>query len=125
MPGQRFERLQSSLREALSEIVRQELKDPWVGGLISITGVELSSDLRLARVFVSVMGDEATRQRTLEGLERAKGFIRGELGRRFRLRQVPEIAFRLDRSIERGSRVLEILAGEEARRDRDEETGGP
>ncbi|MDQ7794571.1 MAG: 30S ribosome-binding factor RbfA [bacterium] len=113
----RTERLRSAIREAISDVLHQQLKDPRVGGLVSVTEVELSRDHKVGVVHVSVMGDETARERALEGLERARGFIRTELARRFRLRQVPELAFRLDRSIERGARVLELLAQEAARRD--------
>lgn len=108
----RAERLRAAMRDAISEVLRRELKDPRVAGVISVIEVELSRDLKVGVVHVSVMADEATRQRTLEGLERARGFIRTELARRFRLRQVPDLSFRLDRSIERGARILELLSGE-------------
>lgn len=106
----RAERLRAAMRDAISEVLRRELKDPRIAGVVSVIEVELSRDLKTGVVHVSVMADEATQERTLEGLERARGFIRTEVARRFRLRQVPEFSFRLDRSIERGARILELMA---------------
>ena len=116
----RLERLQAAMREAISDILREELKDPRVSGLVSIVAVELSRDLKSGTVYVSVMGDDAARRRTLEGLKRARGFIRSEVASRFRLRYVPDLAFCLDRSIERGARILELLADDARRGDRGE-----
>lgn len=106
----RAERVNDLLREEISEIVLRELKDPRLGGLISITQVEASPDFRHARVFVSVMGTEDERTSSLKALNAATGFIRRELRSRLKsLRSVPEIDFRLDDSIERGARLSALL----------------
>ncbi len=112
----RLERLQAAMRETISDILRDELKDPRVSGLVSVVAVELSRDLKSGTVHVSVLGDDETRRRTLEGLECARGFIRSEVAGRFRLRNVPDLSFRLDCSIERGARILELLADDARRR---------
>ncbi|HSW10950.1 MAG TPA: 30S ribosome-binding factor RbfA [Bacillota bacterium] len=117
----RLERLQAAMREAISNILREELRDPRVSGLVSVVDVELSRDLKCGTVYVSVLGDDAARQRTLEGLECARGFIRSEVAGRFRLRHVPDLSFCLDRSIERGARILELLADDARRSDRGEQ----
>src|SRR5690606_20472172 len=78
-------------------------------GFVSVTDVELSGDLRHAKVYVSVYGSEEERQAALSGLQNAQGFVRTELGRRIRLRHTPEVQFRFDPSIERGARVHELL----------------
>lgn len=104
----RLDRLRELMKEELSAIIQQEMKDPRVG-FVSITDVELSSDLRHAKVFVSVFGDEQAKAQTMEALEGALGFIRTELGRRIKVHHIPEIAFRLDDSIERGTRVIQLL----------------
>lgn len=109
MARQRLQRIQEAVQQELGEILQRELRDPRIG-FASVTGVEVSDDLRHARVYVSVLGDEAARGRTLEGLSRAHGFIRTELGRRLRLRTVPELSFVPDRSLERGARVSRLLA---------------
>lgn len=104
----RREKLQELFREEASAILQRRLRDPRVG-FVSVTDVELSADLRHAKVFVSVLGDEQAKQRTMAALEGAAGFVRGELGRRVRMRFVPEVLFRLDESIERGVRVNALL----------------
>src|SRR5262245_27788701 len=84
------------------------MKDPRIG-FVSVTDVEISPDLRHAKAFVSILGDAEAKAKTMAGLENAQGFIRTELGRRIRLRRIPEILFRLDESIERGARVQHLL----------------
>lgn len=102
-------RVREAIRDEVADILRRELRDPRVG-FTSVTDVEVSEDLRHARVYVSVLGGEEERRRTIEGLEQARGFIRASLGRRLRLRFVPELAFSLDRSLERGQRISGLLA---------------
>lgn len=113
----RRERVAEALREEISTLLPQ-LKDPRIG-FASVTRVELSSDLRHARVYVSVLGDEAQKRATMEGLKGATGFVRSEIGHRVRLFRTPEIDFRLDESLEKGARVLKLLEevskGEEGR----------
>lgn len=111
----RREKLQELFKEEASAILQRRLRDPRVG-FVSVTDVELSADLRRAKIFVSVLGDEEAKRRTMEGLERAAGFVRSELGRRITLRHTPEILFRLDDSIERGTRITALLR-EAARQD--------
>lgn len=104
----RTERLQEFIKEQVSEIIQQHVRDPRIG-FVSITDVEVSADLRHAKIFVSVLGDEDAKTASMAGLESAVKFIRGELGRRLQMRYTPEIMFRLDTSIERGSRVVSLL----------------
>lgn len=105
----RAERLKELMKEEVSAILQRELKDPRIG-FVTVTDVELSSDLRYAKVFVSILGDENSREETMRALESATGFIRGEIGRRIRMRYTPEVSFKLDKSIERGARVFELLS---------------
>lgn len=107
MGGVRRERVAEALREEISALL-SELKDPRVG-FASVTRVEMSTDLRHARVYVSVLGDQARKKATMEGLHSATGFIRSEVGRRVRLFRTPEIAFQLDESLEKGTRVLKLM----------------
>ena len=104
----RAERLAEVIKIEASDIIHRDLKDPRVG-FTSITDVVVSADLRHAKIFVSVLGDEAAKQRTMQGLDRARGHIRSELGARLSVRFVPEILFRLDESIERGTRVVSLM----------------
>jgi ribosome-binding factor A len=104
----RSERVARALRREISDILRSEMKDPRVG-FLSITDVEVSSDLRQAKVFFSMMGTDEEKKRAAQGLDSATGFIRTEVGRRIRLHHAPEITFHLDESIERGVRVIDLM----------------
>lgn len=106
--GLRQEKLQEQLIQQLSDIIRRELKDPRLG-FITLTGAEISRDLRHARVYVSVLGDEEAARQSLEALERAAGYLRGEFTRRAHLRIAPELSFRLDTGVERGQHIFELL----------------
>lgn len=102
------ERREEQLVRELTDIIRNRLKDPrrsWV----SLTRVDLSQDLRFARVYVSIFGDAEVKKGAMKMLAKAAPFIRGELGRRLHIRHVPEIRFRADESLEASQRVMEIL----------------
>ena len=98
----------AALGREISLIIQRELKDPRLE-LVSVTGVELSDDLRFARVFISVLGDDEAYRTTLEGLESAKGFIRKLLGERIKLRYTPEIVFKEDHSMEQGDKIDRLI----------------
>ena len=106
----RLERLNSLLRQELSELLRREVKDPRLSaGMISITHVEVASDLKYAKVFVSSLGGIEEKESVLASLRSAGGFMRGELSKNLRLRYTPELDFRWDASIEHGAHILELL----------------
>jgi len=104
----REDQLSGAITRELSDLIRTRMKDPRIG-FASITGVELSHDLRYAKVYVSVMGSPEEQRETMRGLDSANGFLRRELAQRLTIRHVPEISFRLDESIARGARVLDLL----------------
>ncbi|HEX6544517.1 MAG TPA: 30S ribosome-binding factor RbfA [Ktedonobacterales bacterium] len=104
----REDQLSGTITRELSDLMRTRMKDPRIG-FASITGVELSHDLRHAKVYVSVLGTPEEQRETMRGLESATGFLRRELAQRLTIRHVPEITFRLDESIARGARVLDLL----------------
>ncbi len=104
----RQEKLGELIAVELSDLLRTRIKDPRVG-FASITHVEVSGDLRHAKVFVSVMGSTEEQEATMKGLKNAAGFLRHELATRIVLRYMPEIVFKLDTSIEEGARILEII----------------
>jgi len=108
MARYRVGRVGEQIKKEISDLIRTELKDPRIG-FVTITGVEVTGDLSLARVYLSILGSEEERAETLEALGRAKGFLRSELGRRIRLRQTPEIEFRFDSSIDHGQLIMELL----------------
>ncbi|MDX9744985.1 MAG: 30S ribosome-binding factor RbfA [Syntrophales bacterium] len=104
----RADRVAELIQSELAEILLKEIRDPRIG-LLTITGVKVSDDLRVAKVFFVEMGRDVCRQETWDGLKKAAGFIRKGLGRRLQLRYVPEIIFRQDPSFAYGSRIDRIL----------------
>jgi len=104
----RQEQIQNRLIEEISGMLRRDLKDPRLG-FITVTSAEISRDLRNARVYVSVFGDEDQRKNSMIALQRATGKIRGEFARRAHLRVAPEIIFRFDEGIAKGARIFELL----------------
>lgn len=108
MSSRRRERVGDLLRDEVSEIIQREMSDPRLG-FVSITRVELSPDLKYARMFVSVMGSEDERAASLVALNNASGFIRRQLAPRLRMRVIPGVSFRLDRSMEHAENVARIL----------------
>ena len=109
--SRRSERLQDQIRSDISELLQREASDPRLlnGAMISITEVEITEDLRYAKVFVSILGSEAQVREAFDGVQHAGGFLRHELARRLVLRRVPELSFYLDPSVTRGARILELL----------------
>jgi len=100
--------LAHTIKREVSSILATEVKDPRLG-MISITDVEVSRDLAVAKIYFSQLGGEEERARTLDGLERAKGFIRSELAKRLRVRHTPEIVFLFDPSLEHGAKISALL----------------
>lgn len=105
----RIERLNDLIREEISELLRRQVKDPRLGGFVTVTEVRTSADLREAKVFISVMGDEQEKKQALEGLTSASGFFRRALAARLSLRHIPQLSFCQDDSIERGAHLLELI----------------
>lgn len=109
MSTRRIARVNDLIRKEISELLMREIRDPRLGGLLSVTEVDTSPDLRHAKVFVSVMGSEEEKRRVEEGLAAASGFLRRSLGERLSLRHIPQLDFQRDESIERGSHLLELI----------------
>lgn len=105
----RTQQVGEMLRAELDDIIRKEVKDPRIG-FFSITRVEVPTDLRSARVYVSVLGSDDERVGTVEALRQAAGFIRFHLKPRLRMRQIPDLDFRDDRSMEYAQEISEVLA---------------
>jgi ribosome-binding factor A len=105
--SERMRRVNESVRQVLAEAVG-ELKDPRIG-LVTITGVDTSTDLRQARVFVSVLGSEKKREATLRGLEAAHGVLQSRLARELRMKRTPQLTFEYDPSVERGVRMSQLI----------------
>ncbi len=105
----RIERVNNLIRHEISELLQRQVKDPRLDSFVAVTEVSTSPDLRYAKVFVSCMGSEEERRKTLSGLIAASGFFRNKLARRLRLRRIPELSFQWDDSIERGAHLLQLI----------------
>jgi ribosome-binding factor A len=111
MTGGRMRRVDEAVREVLSGAITQELKDPRVG-FVTVTAVETSPDLRHARVFVSVLGDDAQRDRSMAGLRAAHGFLQRRLNEELRIKHTPSLDFIYDDSVDRSLRIQTLLERE-------------
>jgi ribosome-binding factor A len=120
--GRRVERVAALIRRETSELLVSGIRDERIQhGMVSITNVEVAGDLQHCRIFVSVLGSEEERHLVMAGLRAATPYVKGELGRRLKLRRTPEVVFQLDRGLERGTSVLELLGRlEEQRQERGE-----
>ena len=105
----RPERVAETIKREMAEILSRKMRDPRLGGMISVTDVEVTPDLSMARIYVSVLAEGEERDQALAALARSQGFVRHELAPRLGLREMPSVRFVLDTSIERGARVEELL----------------
>ncbi len=121
MANRRNSRLSGEMQRVISEIIRTELKDPRLSELTSVTDVHVTEDLKFAKIFISVYGDTKS---TLDALQSAKGFIRREIGKRIKMRIIPELIFEKDDSIEKGiymsSLINKVIEEEASRKVEDE-----
>ena len=117
----RIEKLQELIKQEMSKMLLREIKDPRIG-FVTVTDVEMTGDLREAKIYVSIMGDEEKVQESLKGLKSALGFIRREIGRRIRLRFTPEISFALDTSLDYSEHIQKILLDIEKKGNRQNES---
>jgi ribosome-binding factor A len=108
--NRRPDRVAEAIREEVATFLAEDVKDPRVVGLVTVTGVEVTRDLRHAKVFVSVMGSDTERAATYQGLESVAGHLRSHVGRALRLRLAPEISFRPDESVAHAARIETLLA---------------
>lgn len=105
----RVERVNSLIRQEISQLLQREVKDPRLGNFIAITRVITALDLKHTRVFISHLGTRAEKQETLKTLTAASGFFRRELSKALQLRYIPEISFHEDDSIEEGDRISQLI----------------
>lgn len=104
----RVSRVGEQIKKELSQIIQREIKDPRIG-FVTVTGVEMSGDLQIAKVFVSIFGEEDEKKETLAALDKAKGYMRSEIGKRIRLRYIPELTFAIDESLEHSEHINKLL----------------
>lgn len=107
-PSNRMDKVNETLRKEISIIIDQDLKNPNITGIISVTKVKTAVDLSSARVYISLLNCKS-KKNTLEGIKKASGYIRSELAKRVNLRYTPELIFEVDESMEYGSRIESIL----------------
>jgi ribosome-binding factor A len=114
MRGGRIRRVNEAMRAVLSDAIATDIKDPRVG-FVTVTGVKTSPDLRHARVYVSVLGDDAAREGSMEGLRSAHGFLQRRLASELTLKHTPALTFEYDDTVDRGMRISQILDEEAGR----------
>lgn len=112
-PSQRMRRVNEAVKEVLSAAISQEMKDPRVG-FVTVTGAEVSSDQRYAKVFVSVLGRKEQRAATLKVLESAHGFLQGRLAAELHMKRTPELEFVYDESVDEGMKIYMMLRAQES-----------
>ena len=105
----RAERVSNLIRQEICQLLQEQVNDPRLSGLISVTKISTSPDLKQAKVYVSVLGEQATKNDILQGFKSASGFFRRELSKRLILRFIPKLSFEYDDSIEHGAKVLKLI----------------
>lgn len=108
MPGARMRRVNEAVREVLSSQLALGLKDPRIG-FVTVTGVDTSPDLRTARVYVSVLGDEDEREAALEGLRSSRGFLQSQIALELRMKRTPALSFQYDETVARADRMTRLI----------------
>jgi ribosome-binding factor A len=111
MAGARMRRVDEAMRVVLSDAISKDLQDPRVG-FVTVTGVKTSPDLRHAVVYVSVLGDDAARAASLEGLQSAHGYLQARVSQALRLKHTPSLSFGYDESVDRGMRITQLIQEE-------------
>jgi ribosome-binding factor A len=120
MSSQRPGRVQEAIRQEVSNIIHDQIRDPRLG-FLTITGVELTKDLRYARIYFSVLGEEKEKKLALRGLNSAKGYIKGLLGDRIKLRYMPDIEFKVDETLERTRHIYDLF--EQIKKEKKDDAG--
>lgn len=123
--SRRVARVSASIKREISQMLLTDIKDERVGGMVSVTAVDVAGDLQHAKVFVSIYGTDEVKAETMAGLAAATPYVKGALGRRLRLRRTPDIIFKEDVSFEQGTQVLNLLSQLEHERDNVDEDGIP
>lgn len=105
----RVKRLSEEIKKIVSNIIRNELRDPRIAPMTSVVEVDVTRDLRYVNIYISVLGSEKEKEDTMEGLVKASGFIRREIGQKIKARYTPEVIFKLDESIEKGIYMYNVI----------------
>ena len=115
MASHRKDRVAEEIKKELAEIIREDMKDPRVKGLVSVTHVEVNRDISAATVYLSCLGNAEEQNEIVKAFKQASGYLRGELASRLKLRVMPELTFKSDQSIRIGARINELLNQENAK----------
>jgi ribosome-binding factor A len=118
----RIERLNSVIQQEISQLLREQVNDPRLNSMISITKVSTSSDLRHTKIFISSFGENVAKKEILDGFNAASGFLRCQLAARLQLKYMPDLSFQFDDTIERAAKVLQLI-DEVAAKDSEDEHG--
>ena len=121
--ARRADRVAEAIRMEIARFLSEDAKDPRLAGLVTITAVDVTRDLRHAKLFISIMGSESQRASTLEALENMKGHLRTRLSKAMSLRVAPEISFKMDESVARAARIESLLAQVREKKDDDKPRG--
>lgn len=105
----RSKKIAEEIKREMTDIIRNEIDDPRIDSLVSVTSVDVTRDLSYATIYVSRLGDEASREELVQALQNASGFVRSLLAKRLQTRTVPELRFKLDNSLAYGNRIEQIL----------------
>ena len=105
----RIDRVRKAVIKEVSDIIQRHVKDPRISGIVSVTDADVSPDYKYAKIYVSIYGTDEQKEQTIEALQDSASYVRGELGKRIRLRHTPEVEFIRDDSLERGSRITELI----------------
>lgn len=108
MANRRAERIAEAIKREISEIILRELHDPRIG-FITVTNVDLSGDLKEAKVYISILGDEKSQRNNIHGLQSARGYMQGEIARRLNMRYTPRLSFHLDDSLKKIAHINELI----------------
>ncbi|MBW7897305.1 Ribosome-binding factor A [Candidatus Brocadiaceae bacterium B188] len=108
MSSRRCERLEESIKQEVSKIILYELKDPRIA-FVTITKVDITADLKNAKVHISILGDDTTRKKTLQAIEHAKGFIQAKVGAQLQIKYTPVLTFCLDESVQKSLRISKLI----------------
>ena len=119
MTTTRQNKMRELLKQEVSDIIRREIKDPRLG-FLTVTDAAITADMRHAKIFVTILGDEQQRKQSMDVLKHAQRFIRNEFGKRVRMKTLPDIQFFYDEAVDRGVRIFELL--EEIKRDEPEQS---
>jgi len=122
----RVNRLNEEMKKYISNIIRNELRDPRISMMTSVVAVDITRDLRYATIYISVLGDEEEKLQTITALEKSSGYVRREVGKKIKTRYTPEIIFKLDESIEKGiemyHKISKITEDDNMNKDEDNES---